>query len=66
MSDRAATAGSYVTSGATTVFGVMTVQEWVTVIGLAFMAATFIVNWYYKHRDDKRKAELAKAALERR
>lgn len=44
------TAASYGSSAITMVFGAMTFQQWVTVIGLVIGIATFGVNWYYKHK----------------
>ena len=41
-------AASYVTAGTATVVG-FTFNEWLTLIGLFFVAATFVVNSVYKH-----------------
>ena len=41
-------AASYVTAGTATVVG-FTFNEWLTLGGLFFVAATFVVNSIYKH-----------------
>lgn len=47
------TDASYVTSALTVVAG-LTINEWVALGGLCLAAATFAVNWYYKHKTFKR------------
>lgn len=47
--ERAASVAAYGTSGAVAVTG-FTMQELFGLIGVALAAATFAINWYYKHR----------------
>lgn len=50
------TLGSYATAGLNLYFG-MTINEWCLVIGAFCALGTFVVNWWYKRREDRR-AEL--------
>ena len=46
--------GAYITSLATSVFGVVTLQDAAAAVGIATAIGTFIVNWYYKEREARR------------
>ena len=54
-------AGSYLVSGGTTVFGVMGVNEFGILFGVVLATCTFILNWVYREKHYR----LAKAKLER-
>lgn len=45
---------SYGSSGAVTLLGALTLNQWTAVIGIILAIGTFLVNWYYrkKMRDD--------------
>lgn len=47
-------AAAYLTSACTTIAGGITLQELAVWVGIWLSFATFIVNWYYKYKDDKR------------
>lgn len=57
MMDRASTA-SYSTSGITALFGAVTMQEVGIIIGALLGIATFLTNWHFKHKTDKREQEM--------
>lgn len=54
-----ATVGSKATyTGAgTSIFGWMTSNEFAVLIGACVAVGGFIVNWYYRHKEDKRQQE---------
>ncbi len=39
-------------------FGILTINEWATLIGIIIGFATFFTNRYYKKKEDARKAEV--------
>ncbi|WP_338078294.1 HP1 family phage holin [Arsenophonus endosymbiont of Bemisia tabaci] len=41
---------SYLWAGATTVIGILTLEQWVEVIGIICTIGTFLVNVYYRRR----------------
>ena len=45
---------SYTASGSTVFFG-LTVNDFGVLIGILVGIATFAVNWYYKHKESKRR-----------
>lgn len=45
---------AYLTSVGTAIFGGLTLQDVAMWVGIITAAGTFIVNWYYKDREDKR------------
>ena len=51
--DKLTTPVSYVTSATMTVLGGLTINEWMAVIGIILGIATFVVNWFYKHKQFK-------------
>jgi predicted negative regulator of RcsB-dependent stress response len=51
----AATAGKATYGGAaTSIFGWFTSNEFAVLVGTVLAIAGFIVNWYYRHKEDKR------------
>ena len=52
MSAEKATIASYSASGSLIVFGV-SMSDLALIVGMFFAAATFILNWYYKHQQLK-------------
>lgn len=62
--DRAATGFSYA-GAAVSIFSALTLNEWGVLFGIATAAATLAVNWYYKHREDKRLDEAHRAKIDR-
>ena len=52
MSDPKTSIASYTASGSLVLFG-MTANDFAVVIGMFFALATFIINWYYKHKHMK-------------
>ena len=49
--------GAYLTSLGTALFGGATLQEVALWVGLITALGTFLVNWYYKAREDARAEE---------
>lgn len=43
-------AGSYIASGGTTVFGYLEINEVAAIIGIGLATATFVLNWVYRER----------------
>ncbi len=51
----AATAGKFTYAGAgTSLFGWFTSNEFAVLVGTLLAIGGFIVNWYYRHKEDKR------------
>lgn len=57
MQEKISSFVSYVSSFAYVGFGALTLQDWVSVIGLLFLMVTYFTNRYYK----KKTLELMKA-----
>jgi hypothetical protein len=59
----------YAAAGGTGI-AVFTLNEWAMIVGIVVTILTFVLNWYYKRKDEKRKQiehELAVAGrIERR
>lgn len=54
----AATAGKATYTGAgMSIFGWLTSNEFAVLIGACVAVGGFIVNWYYRHKEDKRQQE---------
>lgn len=53
MSDPKTTVLAYTASGSAVLFGGLTVNEWVAIVGGVCAIATFVVNWYYKRKHYK-------------
>jgi protein-S-isoprenylcysteine O-methyltransferase Ste14 len=62
MPDKAA-AAAYTGAFSTGLLGWMTFQHWMALLGFLLGVATFAVNAYYKHRQDKREERLMQAKL---
>lgn len=45
---------AYLTSFGTALFGGITLQDTALYVGIITAIGTFVVNWYYKVRDDQR------------
>lgn len=45
---------AYITSVGTAIFGGLTLQDVAIGVGIITAIGTFMVNWYYKDREDKR------------
>ena len=54
--DKLSTPLAYSTSGTLMVFG-FTLNDIALIVGIVTGLATFIINWYYKAKDDKRKEQ---------
>ncbi|WP_447874756.1 phage holin family protein [Serratia fonticola] len=54
---------SYWAGGITAMGGVLSLNDWAMIIGIACTAGTFGVNWYYKHkeREDRRNGNVRNA-----
>jgi Flp pilus assembly protein TadB len=50
----ASTAASYVASASTTVVGGLTLQEFAVWVGICTAIATFLLNWHYQRKADRR------------
>ncbi|MBU2714058.1 phage holin [Zooshikella harenae] len=48
-----------------TIIAGFTVKDWGVIIGVILTLITVIVNWVYKHRQDKREVERHKRELEK-
>ncbi|MBU2713932.1 HP1 family phage holin [Zooshikella harenae] len=48
-----------------TIIAGFTVRDWGVIIGVILTLITVIVNWVYKHRQDKREVERHKRELEK-
>lgn len=46
---------AYSTGVFTALFGSMTLSDIALVVGIATTFGTFVINWYYKAKDDKRR-----------
>ena len=53
---------SYSYAGLLSAFGAITLNEWAVIVGILTGVGTFIVNWYYKHKESKAKIEMIKRA----
>ena len=49
MSDPKTSIASYVSSGSLIIFG-MSANDFAVLVGLILAAATFLLNWWYKHQ----------------
>lgn len=45
---------AYLSSVGTAVFGGVTLQDMALYVGIVTALGTFVVNWYYKEREDDR------------
>lgn len=45
---------AYLTSVGTAIFGGLTLQDVALWVGIITAVGTFVVNWYYKDREDER------------
>ena len=52
MSAEKSTIAAYSASGSLMIFG-MTMNDIALIVGMFFAAATFVLNWYYKHQQLK-------------
>lgn len=53
--DKHTSAASYITGACTALAGGITLQELTMWVGIAATIGTFLVNWYYKFKEDRRK-----------
>ena len=68
ITQKALSAASYTASWGTVTAGAFTVSEWVMLAGLACALSTYVINWIYQARKDRRDAErhqLQKALLQK-
>jgi hypothetical protein len=42
------------TGAGTSIFGWLTANEFAVLIGVAVAIGGFVVNWYYRHKEDRR------------
>lgn len=47
----------YIASGFGAMLGAMTLQDWLIVVSIVSIAATYFTNLYFRLREDRRKAE---------
>lgn len=52
--DKHTTVAAYASSACTAIVGGVTVQELAMWVGISTALGTFLVNWYYKFKDDRR------------
>ncbi|MGI0119699.1 HP1 family phage holin [Zooshikella sp. RANM57] len=57
-----AASAPYVGSAATVVAG-LTLSEWGMIFGIVLTFATFVINWIYKHRKDRRETKILEHTL---
>ena len=50
-------AASYVSSVLTALIGGLSLNDIAVIVGIVCTIGTFAVNWYYKHRENKREQE---------
>lgn len=62
--DKASTGVSYA-GGVISIISALTLNEWGVLFGIATAAATLGINWYYKHREDRRLDEAHRAKIDR-
>ena len=60
--DRLTTPLAYSTSGTLMVFG-FTLSDLALLVGILTGLGTFIINWYYKDKDDKRKEQNSRSGI---
>ena len=60
--ERVTTPLAYSTSGSLVVFG-FTLSDLSLIVGILLGIATFMLNWYYKAKDDKRKEQAASFSI---
>ncbi|MCD1124830.1 phage holin family protein [Jinshanibacter sp. LJY008] len=53
--DKYSSPASYFYSVFIALFGTLTLNDWAILVGIITGLGTFLVNWYYKRKDDKRK-----------
>nr|WP_180558386.1 phage holin family protein [Arsenophonus endosymbiont of Apis mellifera] len=46
---------SYLWAGATTAIGILTLEQWVAVVGIVCTIGTFLINVYYRKKEYKLK-----------
>lgn len=61
-SQKATTVLSYLAAAVNIMFG-MTISEWCMLIGAACALGTFLVNWWYKHKEHVRAEKVASAKV---
>jgi hypothetical protein len=49
MADPKTSVASYLASGGLVIFG-LSANDFAVLVGLVFAAATFVINWVYKHK----------------
>ncbi|WP_163832294.1 HP1 family phage holin [Spartinivicinus ruber] len=57
VTDKIISNAPYVASAATVIAG-LTLKDWGVIIGIILTTTTVVVNWVYKHRQDKRETVL--------
>lgn len=62
--DKATSTASYTISAGTAAGGMLSLNEWALLIGIAFAGLTFVINWWYQKRQDIRDLEKAVKELE--
>lgn len=54
MTEKITSASSYGTSGLMAAFGAVSLNEIALIVGIVCTLGTFLVNWYYRHKEFKR------------
>lgn len=54
--DTRSTLVAYLTSGFNVILGSITLEKFAVIVGIATALATFLLNWYYRAREDERQA----------
>ena len=52
--EKHASSVSYITGGSLFSWGTLTLNDVAMIVGITTGLGTFLVNWYYKRREDKR------------
>ena len=52
--EKHASSVSYITGGSLFSWGTITLNDITMIVGIATGLGTFLVNWYYKRKEDKR------------
>ena len=52
--EKHASSVSYITGGSLFSWGTLTLNDVAMIVGIATGLGTFLVNWYYKRKEDKR------------
>lgn len=63
MADKVTTAAAYATSGATFLAGSMSLNEWLALGGFILAVITFVINFHYQRKRDRREENALRVQL---